>query len=1017
QEGGNAILYLAGWTNSTDAPVVSGSRVPPRSYGGGATDGFLLEFSHGTLSAATYIGGPGDDRLYDVRRTTPAGAQVVPLFIAGETSNPDWPNTTVERIGRGGKRDAFAGLLESTGQSLLVIGGSGDDRAIRLRPVAANQWAIGGETDSPDFPSTSGSPPAGERDLWVARARFAPLQASLIATYGGTGNESFGGLASIAGEGFYLAGTTDSTDLPNAGAPYKGGRTDGWVAHLDPSTARPLRSTYLGGNAADEITAMESFGGDLYLAGSTDSTVLALPGLYPGDTSAGRADGLFVHCDYFATPMRAARIGGPGEDRILGLTVLEESKVALSGSTDAPEWLRSMDPAAESGAALDGFTFTLAFSSVRAVAFSSTGSPAPSIGPVIIGQDLQAILSLQITSEPGMDGLLHIRSSDPSKLLVSESQDVPGREAVLFRAGQQQSQFVLQALVPEGEVEVIIEGRAALPEGARYPRRTLRIRLAPSRIFLLRNGASVYPGLTFPATLFTAALLPNGAPGAPQGVRPGVAFDPTFDIPSGSGLSVVRGAVLFQSAGVFTISLVASGEGSYTASPTSTRFPAAPDQVLHVNALSSERTAFPASNFQIPKDHVVLLPISGIPGDSIRAVSEDPALLRVGSARGMELEAVTLSPNVNGGLYLTALSDSGTAAVRVEGVHHGQPLSARLLLRMVPYTVRFGSFAVRGTVSPGARISLTLETQASWDVSAAGFTFGATANLRPGAAVQMRSSNPAIVEQAPNSQPGNFDFIARALGDAVLSFPPESPPEIAALTFPVRVVAPRVSFGMDEIVLPTGGSLFFFITESTMSFDTIGAIRLRVSDPSLFALRTSIALEAAVNYPAGPSSLAIVATGARPGDKATLFVSGPGLPEFGIPVRALAPLFVPRSGELRIPAGESSSISFLNGGDNNGRPLSNFSIRNERTIRLRVRAVPAGVCDFPETVEGQGELIVRFRCHNPGAVNVHLEPAGEVSPLQSSLSVRNVAVPPQAPPVFPVSHVLVGARLQTAMSL
>jgi len=1018
QEGVNARLYLAGWTNSTDAAVFSGSRVPHRTYGGGATDGFLLELSHGSLALATYVGGPGDDRLYDVRRTTPAGEQIFPLLIAGETTNPDWPNTTIERIGPGGKRDAFAGILESAGQSFLVIGGTGDDRAIRLRPVAGNQWAIGGETDSPDFPATSGSPPAGQRDLWIARVRFSPLQASLIATYGGTRNESFGGLASIAGEGLYLAGGTDSTDLPNAPAPYRGGATDGFLAHLDPSTARPLRSTYLGGNAADGITAMESFGGDLYLAGVTDSPLLALPGLDPGDISAGRTDGLFVHCDSFATPMRAARIGGPGEDRILGLTVLEESKVALSGSTDAPEWLRSMDPAAESGAALDGFTLTLAFSTVRAVPATSQGSTAPISGPLTIGHDLQAFLTLQTTSEPGMDGLLHIRSGDPSKLLVSESPDVLGRDAVLFRTGQQQNQFVLQALAGEGEVEVIIEGRAALSESVRYPKRTLRIRLAPSGIFLLRNSVSVYPGSSFTAALFTAPLLPNGFPGAPQGVRPGIVFDPYFDIPSGSGLSVVPEPTLrFEATGVFTIRLVASGAGSYSATPTSTRFPAAPDQVLHVNSISPEWTAFPASNFQIPKDHVVLLSIIGISGDSIRAVSEDPALLRVGSARGMELDAVTFSPIVTGGLYLTALSESGTVAVRVEGVHHGQPLSARLLLRMVPYTARFGSSAARSTVSPGARIGLRLETLASWDVSATGFAFGATANLRPGVAVQLRSSNPAIVEQAPNSQPGSFDFIARALGDAVLSFPPESPPEIAALTFTVRVVAPSVSFGMDEMVLPTGSSLFFFITESTMSFDTIGAIRLRVSDPALFALRTSIALEPAVNYPTGPGSVSIVATGARPGDKATLFVSGPGLPEFGIPVRAVAPLFVPRSGELRIPAGESSGISFFNGGDNNGRPLSNFTIRNERTIRLRVRAVPAGVCDFPETAEGQGELAVRFRCPNPGAVTVHLEPAGEVSPLQSSLSVRIVAVPAQPPPVLPVSHVLVGDRLQTAMSL
>ncbi|MBS1830781.1 MAG: hypothetical protein JST93_36125 [Acidobacteria bacterium] len=1017
QESNNARLYLAGWTNSSDAPLLSIPGLHHRPFGGGTTDGFLIEFAHGGLSIATYIGGPGDDRLYDVRRIPQAGTQLLPLLIAGETSNTDWPNTTIERIGAGGKKDAFAGTLESERQSLLVIGGAGDDRAIRLRQVDAGEWAIGGETDSPDFPSTTGLAPSRQRDLWIARARFAPMQAPLVATYGGAGNESFGGLASIPDEGLYVAGTTDSANLPKATAPYKGGRTDGFLAHLDAATAAPIRSTYFGGNATDEITAMESYSGDLYLAGVTDSPSLALPGIDPEEAPAGRTDGLFVHCDSTATAMRAARVGGPGEDRILGLSVLEVGKVSLSGSSDAPEWLRTFDTVSESGAALDGFTLTFAFSTVRVVSPSTTGAAQPQRVTLTIGSDLQTTLSLQATSEPGMDGLLLIRSSDPSKLLVSESPDRPGREAILIQAGQQQTQFTLQALSAEGEVEVIVEGRAAPPVSLRYPKRTLRIQLAPSRIFLQQPSVSVSPGVNFNASVFTSPLLPNGLPGSPQVVRPGIVFDPSFDIPGGSGLSLVRqSGPRYENAGVVQIPLVASAEGSFTATPTSTRFAAAPDQILYVNSVNPQRSPFPLSNFQIPKDHVVTLPVSGITGDSIRAVSEDPARLRVGSARGMELDAVTLNPVSGAALLFTALSDSGTAAVRLDGIYNGQPFSARLLLRMVPYTARFAPSA-RPTISPGTPLNLTLETQPRWDASGIPFQFGATVALRSGVAVELRSSNPEVLQPVPNSPSGTFAFMARALGDAVLSFPPESPPEIASLTYAVRVVPPRISFGMDEIVLPTGGSQFIFIQESTVSFETIGTVRLRISNPALFALRTSFALEPAVNYPTGPASVSIVATGARPGDKATLLVSGQGFTEFGIPLRAVAPLFVPTSSELRYTAGESSTVAFLNAGDDNGRPISSLALRNERTIRLRVRAVPAGLCDFPETVEGQVELSVRFRCPNPAAVTVSLEPAGDVSPLQSSLTVRVVAAPAQLPPVLPVSRLLVGNRLQTALSL
>ncbi|MBL8179277.1 MAG: hypothetical protein JNK48_31660 [Bryobacterales bacterium] len=1016
QDSNNQRLYLAGWTNSTDAPLFSESRVPHRSYGGGSTDGFLLFFSAGNLTMASYIGGPGDDRIYDVRRTLPSGAETLPVLIAGQTTAADWPNSTIERIGPGGKTDAFAGTLQSDRQSFLVIGGSGDDRAIRLRPIDTTQWAVGGETDSPDFPTTSGSPPPAQRDLWVARTNFVPLQAPLIATYGGAGNETFGGLAALPDTGLYLAGTTNSPDLPNASTTFQGGPSDGFLAHLDPVTAVPLRSTYLGGSDADEITAMESFDGDLHLAGATASPNLALPGIQ-SEAAAGRTDGLFVHADSFAAPMRAARLGGPGEDRMLGITVLESGKVALAGATDSPEWLRSFDPAAEPGAALDAFTLNLAFNTIRVVLAATQGVPTPQpIGTLTIGRDLQAVVNLQATLEPGMDGLLLVRSSDPSKLLISESPDVPGRAAMLFRIGLQQSSIALQALAGEGDVEVTVEGRPTSSDAVPSIRRVLRVRLAPSRIFLRTSSAMVFSGRSFEATLFTAPLLPNGVPGPPQDVRVGIVFDPTFEIPAGSALSVLREPYTRSGSGVFSLRMVASATGSYAAIPTSSRFPAAPDQVLSVHSIVPEASPFPISNLQIPKDHVIALQIPGVDGDSLQVVSEDPANLRVGSARGMERDQVLIASGNGAFLYLTAFSDKGIAAIRIEGVFNRQPFSARVLLRMVPYTARFGGIA-RNIVSPGTRLSLTVETLPRWDASATPFSFGSSATLRPGAAAQLRSSNTAILEPVPNSTPGTFEFISRALGNAVLSFPPESPPEIAALTFPVSIVPPRISFGLSEFVLATGSSQFFSIAESTVDFGVIGTIRLRISDPALFALRTAFALEPAVNYPVGPSSLAIVATGARPGDKATLFVSGQGLPEFGIPVRAVAPLFVPNRAEMRVAAGESGGISFLNGGDDNGRPFTSFAIRNEKTTRLRVRAVPAGVCDFPESVEGQVELGLTFRCLNPGTVTLNLEPSGDISPLQSSLVVRISVVPPQPPPVFPVPRVLVGDRLQTTLSL
>ena len=171
---------------------------------------------------------------------------------------------------------------------------------MRLRKADGTNWMIGGETDSPDFPSTSGSPVANGKNLWIGRIASDFSTAPTLRLFGGTGDEHFGGLAAIPGRGLYLAGTTTSTDLPAAGNTFGGGASDGFVAALDPLTAAPTASNYIGGSGRDEIHAMETDGYDLMLGGDTDSSDLVLPGLAAGQNVLGGLDALFVLSDAYA---------------------------------------------------------------------------------------------------------------------------------------------------------------------------------------------------------------------------------------------------------------------------------------------------------------------------------------------------------------------------------------------------------------------------------------------------------------------------------------------------------------------------------------------------------------------------------------------------------------------------------------------------------------------------------------------------------------------------------------------
>lgn len=199
-EANNAILNLAGWTNSTQATLIGASGQSPREYGGGTSDGFLLEFRRGTLAFASFYGGPGADRLYDVRRTSPVGYPAPSYLIAGETDSLDWTRASFTRLGPGGKTDAIAGTVNGSQLDLLAIGGAANDRAMRVRATAGDVWAVAGESDSADFPSMGGAPFAGGRDLWIGRVRFPKNDVVTLRLWGGSGVEQFGGLGSISGQ-------------------------------------------------------------------------------------------------------------------------------------------------------------------------------------------------------------------------------------------------------------------------------------------------------------------------------------------------------------------------------------------------------------------------------------------------------------------------------------------------------------------------------------------------------------------------------------------------------------------------------------------------------------------------------------------------------------------------------------------------------------------------------------------------------------------------------------------------
>ncbi|MBI5308983.1 MAG: SBBP repeat-containing protein, partial [Planctomycetes bacterium] len=140
-------------------------------------------------------------------------------------------------------------LLAST-----FLGGSSGDIGRALTRDADGNIYVAGETDSSDFPVTSGaySSTGAKTDMFVSKLS-ADLMTLLESTVFGGSDEDVATSVAVSpfSDDIYVTGFTRSTDFPVKGAydaSFNGGPTDIVIAKFNGDLARLLASTYLGGN-------------------------------------------------------------------------------------------------------------------------------------------------------------------------------------------------------------------------------------------------------------------------------------------------------------------------------------------------------------------------------------------------------------------------------------------------------------------------------------------------------------------------------------------------------------------------------------------------------------------------------------------------------------------------------------------------------------------------------------------------------------------------------------------------
>jgi hypothetical protein len=312
--------YVAGQAGSTDFPTLSALQP---TFGGGQSDAFLTELSAdgSKLIFSTFLGGSGNDygALLAIDGTGAA-------YVAGNTASADFPtNNPLQATG-----SAFLTKFAPGGSSLeysTYLGGSGPDFPMGLVVDGTGAAYVGGQTESPNFPTTVNAFQAScpSTHACIFATKINPAGSDLIySTYlGGSGSQGqFGGVFAVDASGnAYLGGVTWATDFPllNPIQATYGGNADVFVTVLDPTGSKLVFSTYLGGAGRDRggSEVLDS-AGHIWVGGVTESTDFPVTSEAMQTSFAGNSAAFLSKIDLSATapPSYSLAAGTPTQGSV-----------------------------------------------------------------------------------------------------------------------------------------------------------------------------------------------------------------------------------------------------------------------------------------------------------------------------------------------------------------------------------------------------------------------------------------------------------------------------------------------------------------------------------------------------------------------------------------------------------------------------------------------------------------------------------------------------------------------------
>ena len=229
---GTGVAVVAGFTTSTDFPVVS--PVQAASAGGGH-EAFVAKIgATGAAVYATYLGGSGDDVANGVACDASSNA-----YVVGQTSSTDFPIVNGAQTTHGGTSDAFLTKLSASGSAVVYstfLGGSGNEAANAVRVDANGSASFVGSTTGGTFPTKNPIQAAfggGGSDAFAAQLDVAGSAFAYATFLGGASSDVAYGAGIDTSGSLYLCGISGGGFLTsNAVQPAFAGVDDGFIAKI-----------------------------------------------------------------------------------------------------------------------------------------------------------------------------------------------------------------------------------------------------------------------------------------------------------------------------------------------------------------------------------------------------------------------------------------------------------------------------------------------------------------------------------------------------------------------------------------------------------------------------------------------------------------------------------------------------------------------------------------------------------------------------------------------------------------